>query len=240
MLGRGWRAVLFIAVLGPVQAKANDVDLELILAVDVSTSVDTVEAAQQRNGYLAALAHPLVISAIENGPLGRIAVLYVEWAGQHYQRRVLGWSVIDGPESAARFIAELAQQPISSRPSTSISGLIDFARREFPANDFSGRRQVVDISGDGPNSDGRRVEFARNDAVSEGLTINGLAIVNARRNPSGDSPAAVLDSYYLRRVIGGPDAFVMVADFEDFAPVILDKLLREISTAPVELSQRRD
>jgi hypothetical protein len=211
---------------------AVQVDLELVLAVDVSPSVDEFEASQQRSGYLDALTHPAVISAIQGGPLGRIAVTYVEWAGEDYQRIVVDWALIDGEASAHAFAAELAARPITRAPYTSISGVIDFARRRFEDNGFESRRRVIDISGDGPNSAGRPVEQARNEAVVHGITINGLPVFNDRPNPEGAGIAVDLDSYYELKVIGGPGAFSMISHFDIFASTILRKLVREIAGAP--------
>jgi len=218
----------------------DEVDIELLLAVDVSLSIDPVEARQQRDGYLAALTDPRVIEQIGRGPLGRIALAYVEWAGAGYQHKVIDWQVVEDRDSAQAFLVRLAAAPLASKPATSISGLIDLARREFSAKRFNGRRRVIDISGDGPNSDGRRVSFARDDAVAEGIVINALTIENTRNNPMGGAPAAGLEGYFRRRVIGGAGAFVMVAHFDDFAPVLLRKLLREIGADPALLSDRDD
>jgi hypothetical protein len=159
-------------------AWAMPVDLELVLAVDVSPSVDDFEAAQQRNGYLGALTHPAVISAVQSGLFGRIAITYVEWAGQDYQRTVVDWTLIQDGDSARSFADKIAAQPITNWPSTSISGVIDFARQRFENNGYESQRHVIDISGDGPNSSGRPVEQARNEAVAAGITINGLPVFN--------------------------------------------------------------
>ena len=234
--------LLAIAAGNPstVLGDPGEVDIELLLAVDVSLSIDPVEARQQRDGYLAALADPRVIEQIRRGPLGRIALAYVEWAGTGYQHKVVDWQVVEDRGSAQAFLARLAAAPLMSMPATSISSLIDLARREFVNNRFDGRRRVIDISGDGPNSDGRRVSFARDDAVAEGIVINALTIENTRNNPMGGAPAAGLEGYFRRRVIGGAGAFVMVAHFENFAPVLLRKLLREIGADPALLSERDD
>jgi hypothetical protein len=210
-------------------AWAMPVDLELVLAVDVSPSVDDFEAAQQRNGYLGALTHPAVISAVQSGLFGRIAITYVEWAGQDYQRTVVDWTLIQDGDSARSFADKIAAQPITNWPSTSISGVIDFARQRFENNGYESQRHVIDISGDGPNSSGRPVEQARNEAVAAGITINGLPVFNDRPNPGGAGLAVDLDLYYELKVIGGPGAFYMLADFDAFAPTILRKLIREIA-----------
>ncbi len=219
--------LLLLALAEP--ARAEPVDLELVLAVDVSPSMDDFEAEQQRQGYLAALAHPAVLAAIAGGELGRIAVSYVEWAGEDHQRTVVGWSLIDDAESARAFAERLAARPVGGAPYTSISAAIDFARRSFASNGFEGRRRVIDISGDGPNSAGRPVEAARDEAIADGITINGLPVFNARPNPDGAGLAVDLDLYYELKVIGGPGAFSMIAELDAFAPTILRKLVREIA-----------
>lgn len=236
-----WRrsraALVALALLGgaaPASAADRQVDLELLLAVDVSASVDGVEAALQRAGYVTALSDPAVLHAVLSGPSGAIAVTYVEWAGEDFQRTVIGWRAIDGTASALAFVADLAKAPISSAPYTSISALIDFGREGFKANGFTAPRRVIDISGDGPNNAGRSVGAARDAAVAEGITINGIPIVSPRPNPDGTSPAALLDYHYRRHVVGGPGAFLMeVTSFESFADTLVEKLLREIRGSAV-------
>ncbi|HEX9463165.1 MAG TPA: DUF1194 domain-containing protein [Alphaproteobacteria bacterium] len=214
-------------------AAALPVDLQLVLAVDVSRSIDAEEARLQREGYLAALAHPQVLQAIRSGAFGRIAVTYVEWAGSSYQRTVVDWSVIDGDASARPFIEKLAEAAYMSRNWTSISGAIDYAMDMFqhPAG-FESTRRVIDISGDGRNNEGREADEARDEAVAAGVTINGLPIVNDRPN-FGRPPEADLDIFYREHVIGGPGAFLIVAEnFSSFASAILNKLIREIAGEP--------
>lgn len=227
-LATGFAAVLLAPL--PVQAQEVPVDLELVLAVDISGSVDEVEAQLQREGYVAALRHPQVIEAIQGGMIGRIAVAYVEWANEFYQRTVLDWTLLEGPEDALAFSDALAEAPITSVPWTSISGAVDYGSTLFARNGFEGLRRVIDVSGDGYNNRGRLPEAARDEAVAAGITINGLPIVNDRPNPWGGAPPANLDRYYEQRVIGGPGAFIVVAeDFSDFASAILSKLLLEIA-----------
>jgi hypothetical protein len=225
--------VLLALIAGPelpAAAQEVPVDLELVLAVDISGSVDEVEARLQREGYIAALRHPQVIEAIEGGMFGRIAVAYVEWAGDHYQRTMLDWSLIDGAERAFAFADALAEAPLLTAHWTSLSTAIDYAVPLFEGNGFEGFRRVIDISGDGHNTRGRPAEHARDEAVAAGITINGLPIVNDRPNPWGGRPALDLDTYYEQRVIGGPGAFIVVAeDYKSFASAILSKLLLEIA-----------
>ena len=220
-----------IGALGP-SAVAEDlpVDLELVLAVDISGSVDEVEALLQREGYIAALRHPHVIEAIQSGMFGRIAVAYVEWAGDHYQRIMLDWTVIEDAAGAQGFADALAETPLMTAHWTSLSAAIDYAAPLFEGNGLEGFRRVIDISGDGYNNRGRPVERARDAAVAAGITINGLPIVNDRPNPWGGSPPRDLDLYFEQRVIGGPGAFIVVAeDYTAFASAILSKLLLEIA-----------
>ena len=208
----------------------SPVDLELVLAVDVSHSVDEYEANLQRSGYIEALTDPDVIDSIRSGPLGRIAVTYIEWAGEDHQIKVVEWSLLDSRQSAELFAKKLTQRPISSAPSTSISKMIDVASFEINHNDFIAPRSVIDISGDGPNSDGRHVQLARNDAINQGITINGLPVLSFRPNPDGlGAPSAWLGAYYLKNVIGGENAFLIeVLGFEAFSDILKEKLKREI------------
>ncbi len=225
----------FGALADPNAAPQTPVDLELVLAVDVSFSIDRVEARQQREGYVAALAHPAVIAAIDSGELGRIAVTYVEWSEPGYQKQLTPWRVIEDAESAAIFAAELSNMPINRSYYTSISHALDYATMLIETNDYDGTRKVIDISGDGPQNQGRSVEAARQDALDRGVVINGLPILNDRPNPMGvGSPRDVaVDEYYERYVIGGPGAFLMpVADFDAFRSAILAKLVREIAFGP--------
>jgi hypothetical protein len=221
-----------LLVIDVPRASAQDlaVDLELVLAVDISGSVDEVEARLQREGYIAALRHPQVIEAITSGMLGRIALTYVEWAGDYYQRTMLDWTLIEDAAGAHGFADALAETPLMTAHWTSLSGAIDYAAPLFESNGFEGLRRVIDISGDGYNNRGRPVELARDAAVAAGITINGLPIVNDRPNPWGGLPPQDLDLYFEEQVIGGPGAFIVVAeDYTAFASAILGKLLLEIA-----------
>ena len=225
-------ATLLAAPCLPAAAEDVPVDLELVLAVDISGSVDELEAQLQREGYIAALRHPHVIEAIQGGMFRRIAATYVEWAGDHYQRTMLDWTLLEDGAGAHGFADALAETPLMTAHWTSISGAIDYGAALFDNNGFEGVRRVIDISGDGYNNRGRRVELARDEAVAAGITINGLPIVNDRPNPWGGSPPKDLDLYYEERVIGGPGAFILVAkDYTSFASAILSKLLLEIAGA---------
>ena len=218
-------AGLFLA--GPA-AGETAVDLELVLAVDASRSIDGYEYALQREGYAKALTHPEVIRAITSGLLRRIAVAYVEWSGEVEQATLVDWTVIDGPAAAASFAVMLMGLPRRYSDGTGISAAIDFAAGLFEDNGIGGTRQVIDVSGDGPNNRGRPSAAARDDALAKGITINGLAILNDR--PSRPPwPEEAVDVHYRRSVIGGPGAFMItIDDFADFADGIRKKLILEI------------
>ncbi len=238
----GWIVALFLlfaaAFLPTTAARASaaldlPVDLELILLVDVSGSVDAQEAELQRKGYAEALNNQRVIEAIRTGPMGRIAVTYIEWADDTYQNIIVGWTIIDGPAAAQDFADRLLAAPINTAFWTSIGSAIDFAARQFDGNGAEGVRRVIDISGDGYSNRGRPPGEARDAAVAAGITINGLPILNTRPNPWGGMPPVDLDAYYEQHVIGGPGAFVQVAqDFTSFGEAILSKLVREIAALP--------
>ncbi len=213
----------------PATAAAVPVDLELVLAVDVSGSIDKEDARLQREGYVAAIVDPRVVAAIRSGILGRIAVTYFEWAGGGWQEPVVGWRLIHDRASAGAFAAELDRTQINVGPWTSISSAIDYAVPLFADNGFEGTRRVIDISGDGPNNTGRMAPAARDQAVARGVVINGLPIVIERFNLSWAS-IPNLDRYYRDCVIGGPGAFVVVAeDYRAFAKAIRRKLILEIA-----------
>lgn len=232
------RVLKLLAVLGGVvlagagqEGRAADlpVDLELVLAVDVSGSVDPREAKLQRAGYVAALSDKRVIGAVKSGIFGRIAVAYVEWADSHLQTKVIGWTLIDSTESAYAFADRLDGAPIMRGRFTSISAMIEHALPMFADNGFEGTRRVVDISGDGANNTGKMVVIARDRAVRDGVIINGLPIVNDNRQSFGPQ-IADLDLYYRNCVIGGPGAFLIVAaDFDSFAIAVRKKLILEIA-----------
>jgi hypothetical protein len=212
---------------------SNEVDVELVLAVDISYSMDPEEQALQRQGYVDALRSPEVIAAIKKGVNGKIAVTYVEWAGATTQNVVVDWGVIDGIESAMEFTGKLEKQPIRRLYRPSISGAIDFSVPLFDKNDYAGLKRVIDISGDGSNNQGRPVTQARDEALEKGVTINGLPIMLNR--PNGGFPEVEhLDEYYTDCVIGGPGAFVIpIRERSQFIEAIRTKILLEIALAPI-------
>ncbi|WP_411032590.1 DUF1194 domain-containing protein [Shinella sp. BYT-45] len=210
-----------------IAASDQEVDVELVLAVDVSGSMDLEEAEVQRAGYVDALRHPDFINAVRDGLTGRIAISYFEWAGTIRDSSHIPWQVISGPEDANAFAALLEARPISTRRGTSISGAIAYGAKLFDANGYSGMRRVIDISGDGPNNFGAPVTPARDAATSLGIIINGLAIMIRPSAAFGS-----LDDYYSNCVIGGPGAFVLpVQEPEDFSIAIRRKLILEVSGA---------
>jgi hypothetical protein len=221
-LFRALLAIWFIATLaGPAVAETK-VDIALVLAVDVSLSIDDEEFALQRAGYAAAFRNPHVIDAITSGGTGTMAVTYIQWSGATEQQQIIAWRLIRDEASAVSFAAELAAAGrLVASGSTSLSGAIDVSARLLRESGFAATRRVIDISGDGYNNSGRLPIYARDEAVAEGITINGLAIL--KNEP-------LLEGYYERNVMGGQGAFVMTAeDFGDFAQAILGKLVREVA-----------
>jgi hypothetical protein len=215
----------------PADAKqGKDVDLELVLAVDVSGSIDEEEARLQREGFAAAITNSHIMRAIRSGPLGRVAVMYVEWSGLDRHRIVVDWTVIENESDARDFAGDIADAAPFRGQWTSISSLIDQSMKYLDENEFNGARRVIDISGDGENNNGDPVLGARDRAVAAGITINGLPIINGRTGPNGMEPSPDLDLYYRDCVIGGPGAFLVVArGFSDFARAIRRKLFLELS-----------
>lgn len=211
------------------------VDLELVLAVDVSGSMDRDEQAIQRRGYVEAFSHPDIVNAVRSGPFGRIAVTYVEWAGPAAQSVTVPWSVIEDRSSAEAFATRLAAMSIARIRGTSISGAMMFAAPLFAANDYQGLRRVIDISGDGPNNAGAPVVPAREAVVEAGIVINGLPI--AVKAPGFSAiGGSDLVTYYRDCVIGGPGAFVIpVTEPAQLAEAIRRKLVLEIAGQPPRL-----
>lgn len=208
------------------------VDLALILAVDASRSIDDFEYRLQRVGYARALRHPAVLRAITSGEHRRIALTYVEWSSHNQFEVLVPWRVIDGAASAARFAQALLAASRRLRGPTSISTAIDLGVAHFGDSGVRATRRAIDISGDGPNNRGRPSAAARDDAVRQGITINGLAIVNDRPSRPPWREEAV-DRHYRRSVIGGPGAFlIVVKGFGDFGRAVRLKLVREISGRP--------
>ncbi|WP_315718925.1 MULTISPECIES: DUF1194 domain-containing protein [unclassified Bradyrhizobium] len=209
--------------------KEASVDVELILAVDVSYSMDLDELAIQREGYAQALSSREFLQALKNGLHGRIAVTYFEWAASSDQKMIIPWRLIDGPETADAVAAEIMKTPIRRASRTSISGAIYFAMPLFDDNPYRGLRRVIDISGDGPNNNGSPVAMARDEAVNKGITINGLPIMV--KEPSYSTmDIENLDLYYRDCVTGGRGSFVVtIKSRDEFKDAIRTKLLMEVA-----------
>ncbi|WP_152045880.1 DUF1194 domain-containing protein [Aureimonas psammosilenae] len=215
-----------------VAEAGEPVDVELVLAVDVSWSMDRGEQEIQRNGYVAAFRDPEVQQAIMKGVHGRVAVTFIEWAGRFTQSVVVPWTLIDSKESADAFAYRLTAEEPDRERRTSISGVIDFVAPMFAENGFAGMRKVIDISGDGPNNEGRPVLQSREAALAEGITINGLPLMTTDDDGGYSSWGAIpnLDRYYADCVIGGPGAFMVpVNDWQQFPQAIRRKLVLELA-----------
>ncbi|HTO60994.1 MAG TPA: DUF1194 domain-containing protein [Bradyrhizobium sp.] len=207
----------------------TQVDVELILATDISYSMDMDELAVQREGYADAIVSKEFLQALKAGPTGKIAITYFEWAASSDQKVIIPWRVIDGPESAGAVADEIRKTPIRRASRTSISGAIYFAMPLFDQNQYKGLRRVIDISGDGPNNNGAPVVPARDEALSKGIVINGLPIMV--KEPSYSTmDIDNLDWYYEDCVIGGPGSFVVpIKGREKFKEAIRTKLLQEVA-----------
>ncbi len=217
-----------LLALAAAPAHATPVDVELVLAVDVSESMDGQEFAIQRAGYVEALRDPAFVRAARSGPNGRVAVTYFEWAGTVRTASSVPWQVIDSAETASAFAARLESRPFSAFRGTSISNALAFGVTLLESNGFYGVRRIIDISGDGPNNFGPPVVSARDAAVARGVTINGLPVLI---RPSPIFPD--MSRYYAQCVIGGPGAFVLpVHAVSEFATAIRRKLIMEVSVAP--------
>jgi len=226
-------AVVAAASLGAGIAAAETVDLQLVLAADVSISVDNQEFELQREGYASAITSETVLNAIRAGPHRAIAVCFIEWSGPSKQRVVADWTVIRDGEMATVFANTLRTAPRSFADATAIGSAIDFAMRHFDESGVESERRIIDISGDGDSNSGRPVEYSRDDAVKARVTINGLAIVNEHPLPGfigHIQPVGGIGHYYRTRVAGGPGSFVFQIDsFEGFAEAIERKLVAEIA-----------
>jgi hypothetical protein len=208
------------------------VDVELVIAVDVSYSVELDDLAAQREGYAKALVSPEFLRALRAGPVGRIALTYFEWSSTKDQEVIVPWRQIDGPESAEAVATEIMKAPLRRGSRTSISSAIKFAVPLFEQNPYRGSRRIIDISGDGPNNSGDPVATARDTALQQGIVITGLPVViNAM--PAGQADINHIDHidwYYEDCVIGGPGSFVVpVTDRENFKQAIRTKLALEVA-----------
>jgi hypothetical protein len=220
-LGRALALVLATAVLAAPPAWSRDVDLALVLAIDVSGSVNAERWELQRRGYETAFNSAEVMQSITSGPHKAIAVTMVEWSGQNHQKQVVEWIVIDDQLSAATFASLMAEAPRVYSDWTSISAALDFVVPLFRKSGVTAGRNIIDVSGDGVNNQGRPIDDARTDALAKGIVINGLPIL---------SDYDALDGYYEDHVIGGAGAFMeVVKDYSTFSKAVLSKLVREIA-----------
>jgi hypothetical protein len=226
-------ALLAMLPVSSLAAAQTRVDLELVLAVDVSDSMEPEEQALQRQGYVSALSHPDIVAAIRSGARGRIAVTYVEWSSPGRQHVIVPWMLIDGAEAAQAFARRLLGSPGRAMDSTSISSALAFSARLFRRNGFDGDRRAIDVSGDGPNNAGPPVAPVRDRIVRRGITINGLPIISRR----GGFQIPDLQSYYRDCVVGGDGGFVIAVEGPGaFAEAIRRKLMLEIAARDPQLS----
>jgi hypothetical protein len=234
------RALLVSIVAGAgmfpaVTSAAEQVDLLLVLAADVSRSVDSGKFQLQREGYAAAISDPRVLDAIRSGRNGRVGVAFVEWSGIGSQRVVIDWTTVSDAESAKGFGDRLLEAPRSFADRTSISGAIEFAMGQFARAPYESARRTIDVSGDGTNNSGRDVTQVRDEALAQGVTINGLVILSETPlawNPDHTNPSGGLENYYRNNVIGGPGAFVLAAqNFNSFGQAIVKKMIAEVAQA---------
>jgi hypothetical protein len=226
--------LLALVAAAPVPSRAAEqVDLLLVLASDVSRSVDTRKFELQRQGYAAALSNPRVIEAIRSGPNGRIAICFVEWSGDSSQKLVIDWTIIGDMASARKIGDQLLELPRSFADRTSISAGLEFALLQLDRAPFEAPRRTIDVSGDGTNNSGREISSTRDEVLARGVTINGLVIFSEAPlpwNPEHTNPPGGLDGYYRNNVIGGAGSFVMAAENHDsFGQAIVKKMIAEIA-----------
>ena len=234
VIGTLLASLLLVSALLPAAAMAaDDVDLLLVLAVDVSRSIDATKFQLQRDGYAAAVADARVLEAIQSGHTGRIGLTLLEWSGVGAQKVVVDWMSISDANSAKGFGDRLLEAPRSFADRTSISGGIEFAMAQLDNAPYRTTRRTIDVSGDGTNNAGRDVGLARDEAAAKGITINGLVILSDNPmswNPDHTNPPGGLANYYRNNVIGGPNAFVMVAEnFNSFGQAIIKKMIAEVA-----------
>jgi hypothetical protein len=229
-------ASLLLPLLAAAPARADDVDVALVLVTDVSRSIDDSEFALEKNGYASAFTSQKVLEAIQGGPAGKIAVAYLEFASSFEVRTVLDWTVIRDKASAQAFVDRLTAAPRSFWGRTAISAGIDQGVQLLAESGLTAGRRVIDVCGDGTNNAGREAGDARDDAVKAGITINGLAIINdhpASWTFAHVQPPGGLANYYRENVTGGPGSFVLeVHDFASFGEAMTRKLVDEIASGP--------
>jgi hypothetical protein len=213
-------------------AGVTEVDVELALAVDISFSMDPDEQELQREGYIHALTSNEFLQALRQGTHGKIAITYFEWANVNDQRVIVPWRLIDGPEAADAFVAEIARAPYRRAARTSVSGALEFAAGLFENSGYKGIRRVIDVSGDGTNNNGPPVAMVRDEVLSKGFVINGLPIM-LKPPVASSMDIEALDIYYEDCVTGGPGSFVIpIKDREKFKEATRNKLVQEIAALP--------
>jgi Protein of unknown function (DUF1194) len=228
---------LAASLLFSAPGNAQQVDVAIALAADVSRSVDQEEFELQRRGYAEAVTNPRFLKAVASGPHGAVALCFIEWAGVDQQAVIANWTIVRDGEGAADFAKVLLEAPRSSMGRTAIGDALDFAVMQIEAATIAAERRVIDVSGDGASNSGREITAARDDAVGKGITINGLAIINEKT--SGEfggylwahtHPPGGLPNYYRENVVGGPGAFVVhVVNYDEFAEAMTNKLITEVS-----------
>lgn len=227
-------ALAFGVLTGSRTAQAEEkVDLLLVLAADISRSVDARKFKLQREGYAAAITSPRVVKTIESGPIGRIAICFVEWSGAFAQAVLIDWTIVANAADARALAGRIVDAPRLFMERTAIGTAIDYSAGLFDKSGFDAPRRVIDVSGDGTSNAGRSVVSARDDALAKGITINGLVILSdvpLSSNPAHTHPAGGLLAYFENNVIGGPGAFALAAEnFEAFGASLTSKLVKEIA-----------
>jgi Protein of unknown function (DUF1194) len=250
MRARAWIIAILTALAGAVAAGLGfaapyapqlfaqrtgiPVDVELVLAVDVSYSMDPEEQELQREGYIAAITSPEFMQALRQGMHAKITMTYFEWAGSHHTQIIVPWRVIDGPETADSFAADIARARYTRASRTSVSTALLFGASLFDGSGYRGLRRVIDVSGDGVNNNGPLVTVARDEVLAKGITINGLPIM-LKRPMSSTMDVDNLDVYFEDCVIGGPGAFVIpIKERNQFKEAIRTKLVLEIASIAPE------
>jgi Protein of unknown function (DUF1194) len=237
---RIFRCVLTLATLLappiPIARAGEKTDLLLVLAMDVSRSMDQAKFLLQRQGYAAAISNPQVLNAIKSGPYQKIALCFIDWSGPFEQKLVIDWTIIDSPAAASRFGDLVAHARRSFYNSTSIGAAINFANAQLARAPFEAEHHAIDVSGDGTNNAGPDVQFFRDQAVAKGILVNGLVIltdIELAPNPRHTNPPGGIEKYYRDNVIGGAGSFVMVAeDYNSFGRAMVKKLIAEIAMRP--------
>ena len=232
----GALAALAVVPLAAAPAGTTEVDLKLVIATDVSRSINNQEARLQREGTAEAFLNPEVIKAIQSGALGRIAVAMIDFSSPEYDKIVLDWTIVKDKASATALAERIRNMPRTPGRRTSLSSALELGALllEGSEKDIIATRRVIDVSGDGPNNDGNPMQQAHDKTVAAGIVVNGLPIMD--ENANGYYPE--LDKYYAGCVVGGRGAFVVVVkSFQDFGAAMRHKLILEISQDETQIRQ---